>query len=347
MHPSRNRRSLLWWAKMILNFDVSLSQSLHRWELAEYISEAFVILACAGELVADFGEKWLGEKRKKQVERPSTILLVGALSVALICLVRTNELSGNVIGSLGDKAEEADREAQTAIRDSLTALSQAKDALTKAADAKSSLGQAEDEANKAQAASSRALTLAKDARQEADSFEKDIKTAKEQAASAESHLAEALRKATEATKALREEEAKREAIEKRLAPRSFGIDRIAALIRRLKQFGPQRIDVMTYPHDTEAEALANAFLNAFFSAGWKWARFEPMDSEGITGILIEVDRSDAKSVKAAEALLDEIKSPDLTVSGLAPTLPREYRIGFTGPEGVKPDAPIRITIGSK
>jgi hypothetical protein len=33
----------------------SLSQSLYRWEWAEYISEAFVILACAGELVADLG----------------------------------------------------------------------------------------------------------------------------------------------------------------------------------------------------------------------------------------------------------------------------------------------------
>jgi hypothetical protein len=33
-----------------------LASLLHRWELAEYISEAFVILACAGELVADFGK---------------------------------------------------------------------------------------------------------------------------------------------------------------------------------------------------------------------------------------------------------------------------------------------------
>lgn len=70
----------------------SLSQSLHRWEIAEYVSEAFVILACAGEMVADLGEKWLGEGRKRRVERHSTMLLVAALSVSLICLVRTNEL---------------------------------------------------------------------------------------------------------------------------------------------------------------------------------------------------------------------------------------------------------------
>src|ERR1035441_9159508 len=91
----------------------SLSQSLHRWELAEYISEGFVILACAGELVADLGVSWLTEGHKKHLQRRSTILLVAALSVSLICLVRTNELSGSVIGSLGDEAEDADRKAKT------------------------------------------------------------------------------------------------------------------------------------------------------------------------------------------------------------------------------------------
>jgi hypothetical protein len=126
----------------------SLSQSLHRWELAEYISEGFVILACAGELVADLGVSWLTEGHKKHLQRRSTILLVAALSVSLICLVRTNELSGSVIGSLGDKAEDADRKAKTALTDSATALSQAKDALTKAADALERANAAELEADK-------------------------------------------------------------------------------------------------------------------------------------------------------------------------------------------------------
>jgi hypothetical protein len=78
----------------------SLSQSLHHWEIAEYVSEGFVILACAGEMVADVGEKWLGEKRKKRLERRSTILLVAALSVSLICLVRTNGWSQWVAATL-------------------------------------------------------------------------------------------------------------------------------------------------------------------------------------------------------------------------------------------------------
>lgn len=111
----------------------SVSQSLYRWELTEYISEAFVILACAGELVADLGERWLGDQQKRHLERRSTILLVAALSISLISLVRTNELSGSVIGSLGEKARIADEKAQSALDKSGTAETKA-DAAGKKAD---------------------------------------------------------------------------------------------------------------------------------------------------------------------------------------------------------------------
>lgn len=56
--------------------------------------------------------------------------------------------------------------------------------------------------DRAVAASSNSLTLAKGARKEADSFNAEIKTAKEQAADAESHLAEALKKAADAKREL-------------------------------------------------------------------------------------------------------------------------------------------------
>jgi hypothetical protein len=85
----------------------SLSESLSHWELAEYIFEAFVIIACVGELVADLAT--LPESRKKHLERASTMLLVVALTLELICLIRTNELSGNVIGSLGRGGPESRR----------------------------------------------------------------------------------------------------------------------------------------------------------------------------------------------------------------------------------------------
>lgn len=97
------------------------------------------------------------------------------------------------------KLGEADQKAKTAISDSSTALSQATDALTKAGKAADSLGKTEDEANKAQAASANALTLARGARQEADSFEKDISSAKKLATDAESHLADAMKRANTLT----------------------------------------------------------------------------------------------------------------------------------------------------
>jgi hypothetical protein len=103
----------------------SLSQSLHRWEIAEYIFEGLVIIACAGELVADLGRKCLTRVRRNRVERLSTILLVAALSMELICLVKTNELSGRLIGSLSDKATEADAKATSAIEKSTRAETKA------------------------------------------------------------------------------------------------------------------------------------------------------------------------------------------------------------------------------
>ena len=169
----------------------SLSQSLGHWETAEYVFEAFVILACAGEVVADLAP--LAERSKKRLERISTMVLVVALSLGLLALMKTNELSGSVIGNLGKEAEEADAKAKKALADAGTATEKS--------------NEAKSDSTAAVTASSKALDVASGARTEADSFEKGIKTAKEQAASAESHLAEALQKAADATRALREEEA--------------------------------------------------------------------------------------------------------------------------------------------
>src|ERR1700688_2764972 len=94
----------------------SLAQSLSRWELAEYISCAFVALACAGEGVAEF-TNWLTngiEDRKKKLAKLSTLVLIASLAAELVCLVRTNTLSGQLIGSISEKAVIADTKAQSA-----------------------------------------------------------------------------------------------------------------------------------------------------------------------------------------------------------------------------------------
>ena len=134
----------------------SVSSSLTRWEWAEYIAEAFVVLGCLGELVADVGKKRLGESRSERLERWSTIVLIVALVVSLTALVRTNELSGFVIGSLGDRADRADGKAQTALTDSATASRMA-------AQAKSTAGAAKTEADDSKATADQVFSVADNA----------------------------------------------------------------------------------------------------------------------------------------------------------------------------------------
>jgi len=172
----------------------SLSRALSVWEYAEYCFTALVVVACVGEYIADFTDWFTGgeKEHKEHLARVSTVILVAALALELTCLVKTNSLSGRVIGSLGDKAEHADKEARQAVNDSGIAEKQSVQATIDADKASGS-------SSAAQTASGTAMTLAQGARREADSFEKDIASAKTQAASAESHLADALNQAANAT----------------------------------------------------------------------------------------------------------------------------------------------------
>jgi hypothetical protein len=270
----------------------SLSRSLSRWEWGEYISELFVIIACAGEFVADLEARWLTEERKKHLQKRSTILLVAALSASLACLIRTNELSGNVIGSLGQKAEEADQKAKKAISDSSTAA-------TKAETAQESAGEAQDESRKAQDAGSNALTLARGARQEADSFERDIVSAKKLATDAESHLADALKQAAAATAELNLLK----------SPRS--LTNVVAFVSAVKDFKGAEYTFSGVSPDEESVNLLKEIDIALQLAGWK--RLKPPTAGAIilnvnvygekadfgvpprigTGVLVSVDSSES------------------------------------------------------
>src|SRR5580704_4400613 len=150
----------------------ALTAALSYWESAEYVCAGLVTVACAGEYIASFKNWFTGgiKERKERLEKRSTLLLIAALSAELVCLVRTNQLSSRVIGSLDDLAEEASTRSQEALADADTASGGAKIALNDSAAAKESATKAE--------------TLAHGARREADSFENDIVLAKNQAASA-------------------------------------------------------------------------------------------------------------------------------------------------------------------
>ncbi len=105
----------------------SLARSLSRWEVAEYFACALVALGCAGEYVSEF-TNWLtagDEEREKRLAKRSTLLLIASLALELVCLVRTNSLSGQLIGSLSDKASSADAKAESALDKSVIAENKA------------------------------------------------------------------------------------------------------------------------------------------------------------------------------------------------------------------------------
>jgi hypothetical protein len=159
----------------------SLTATIDIWEYAEYACTALVALACFGEYVADFTELWKRsgfwkcfgplEHRKDQVAKFSTLVLIGALAGELLCVVVTNQLSGKLVGALGDRAEEAFSKSGDALKNANAAVLQADSSVRQASTA---VG----ESTKATNAASSALTIAHEARTEADSFEKDIVSAK-------------------------------------------------------------------------------------------------------------------------------------------------------------------------
>jgi hypothetical protein len=179
----------------------SLTSSMVRWEFAEYVFAALVTLACVGEGIAEFSKWFRGDDNKEKRERLSkwsTIVLSCALALELVCLIKTNELSGKVIGSLDEKARDASEKALAALSDSTSATTKSEHAVSDANSAKQASEKAALESETAQKVASSAIDLATGAREEADSFEHDIVAAKQQATNAESHLADAMKEATHA-----------------------------------------------------------------------------------------------------------------------------------------------------
>jgi hypothetical protein len=158
--------------------DVSaLADTLTKWEYAEYFFAGLVTLACLGEFVAEFTD-WFTkgiEERKKRLGKRSTLVLVGALAFELICLVKTNSLSGKLIVSINEQSQGAVDKSKKALEDSNIAIARSGVAIGTATVAAST-------SDRANHIASNAVNLSRGARQEADSFEKDIIASKEQLA---------------------------------------------------------------------------------------------------------------------------------------------------------------------
>jgi hypothetical protein len=124
----------------------SLATSLERWEWAEYAACALVALGCTGEYIAEFTDLWTGglKDRKDRIAKRSTLLLISALALELVCLVKTNSISGMLIGSLSEKASAAEVKARSASEKSALAESKAGEALTDSKAAKDAAGKAQE-----------------------------------------------------------------------------------------------------------------------------------------------------------------------------------------------------------
>jgi hypothetical protein len=230
----------------------SIGRRLAFWEVAEYVSEALVGIGCFGEYVAEYA-KWPAswtEEQKRRLGRRSLILLIIGIGSGILSLIQTNALSGHVIGSLGEQAQDAGKKIELATGSSDTALKNSRQAIAASKVAMAQSG-------KAQGAASNAFALARGARQEADSFEKDIVTAKKQAAEAESHLAEALRRAAEATAAL----------DRLKSPRS--LSNIPELTATLAPFKDTEYTFSGVSSDQEALQLLKSVDDVLQKAGWK------------------------------------------------------------------------------
>src|SRR5579871_1350061 len=92
------------------------------WEFCEYASEALVCFGCVGEYVAEY-TKWRTEDARHALGRFSLVVLILGLGTGLLSLIKTNALSGVIIGSLGEQAEQAGKKAQQASDTSSAAIS--------------------------------------------------------------------------------------------------------------------------------------------------------------------------------------------------------------------------------
>jgi hypothetical protein len=312
------------------------SSLLTRWEWAEYVGEGLVVIGCIGEVLADFGEDFLGRKHSKRLERLSSVILIVGLLLSLKALMRTNELSGSVIGGLGEKSQAAEQKADTAERKAQTALQDSSTASSRANDAKEVAGQAQ--------------KTAAGAKKEADSFEMGIASAKEQAAKAESSLAEAN---SRLAASLREVARHEQEIKDIRSPRSLiGLGNLNDVLSPFK--GTEY--ALRVFQDSESGQFARALDEVLGTAGWIR---KPLTRPGVP--LLTVFGQDPKD--AVEACVDTgivVYLPEITpksyqaannlIAGLEKRIspPNSSNVGTTILfDKVPSEGPIRICVGKK
>lgn len=197
---------------------------------------------------------------------------------------RNDWLSAQVIGSLDVKAQSALGKAEDAVIRADEAEEKSGNALTRAQNAEKSLGKAENKASQAQAASSNAMSLARGARQEADSFEADIESAKKAAGEAEAKLAD----------------------------RTLTDEQVLSIGTKLKAFSGQPYTVTAYWQSKESLGIANRIQIALQTvAGWSYSDegSKGMMLGGVVGVVVWTHPdADEKTIRAANSLIEALNA---------------------------------------
>src|SRR5580704_8907532 len=86
------------------------------WELVEYGAELLVIAACIGEYLAEFQEWPKDHDKRKRFERRCVMILIAGLTIGLLGLFKTTQLSNNenarltaAAAAAGERAAEAQK----------------------------------------------------------------------------------------------------------------------------------------------------------------------------------------------------------------------------------------------
>ena len=263
----------------------------------------FFALLVIFDVLAHLAEE--NKQRAKTLERIGLVCFAVAVlaeGLAYPYSQRNDTLSERVIVSLSGLAGAADTKARQALGDSSAAITQSKKAV--------------DASGHATTSASSALVLARGARQEADTFEKDIRTAKRDAAEAKALLSDARQLAAEAKQQAGEATV---GVSQLKANRS--LKNPGELSANLKKFGKTEYAFSGVFADEESIGLLMQINDALQRAGWQRVKgvhhfpalglFGKDDDVGTivtTGIFISVESPE--SLASLQALrLDKLPSP--------------------------------------
>jgi hypothetical protein len=290
------------------------------WESAEYMAEAFVILGCVGEFMAEFTEILKPEWRHR-FSKISLLVLIAALAIELGALVRTNHLAGQEIALLNGVAADARTRAANA---ELTA---------KGFDSKIA-----------------------EAQRGTEEAHRDAETAKERASNADERAAVNEKEAARLSKAAEDERLARIKIEERVAWRRLTKDQQSEIGLRLKPFSGQVALVQYDGNDIEEYEFGLDIASALQLAQWRIS--EPlgmlMMREGPvslgtnppieTGVMIK-STGDKIARNASDALLHELLVRGFDVSRSPENDSRPQSVVFVimehRPEGAQGEAKLR------